>query len=646
MQENQKFGAKLRELRKEAGLTLRELAEKVNVNFTYLSKIENGALPPPSEKVIRQLAETLNADKDELLALAGIVPSDIAEILKDPKAIERLRAERAKKEKKVAAVSKAAMSMPKVSIPLKGLYRLVLPIFLVIAVAASLWYASPTKALEVNIDRPASGTLGSTYTFSVNVSIEDNELLPLQRVDIIISKTSDPTSYKATLYDLPKADSSASTHNPSEGTGSGTATVAADADANWDYWHGTGNVTWEGTGYSFSPSPSFGYGYTSGAVGTTTITYTINWTPPSGWPAASDYKIEAKLTTSTQSPSGGTTFTKTSDVFTLSSAATPTGGGGAASSSKTTYVYAKVDSQGEFTADVTAESADGNVELFIEEGVIGKTKTGRPLTRIDIDKMTSPPALPENTNRVALTYDLGPDGAQFPDGITLTLTYDSSDIEGGTLVIAYHDGTDWVDLEGPFTIDEDNHTISTTIYHFTLFAALEHVSPAAFTASDLTISPAEVEPGEEVIISATISNTGDLSGTYDVTLDIDGAVVATEAVTIAGLDSQVVTFTTTLNVAGTYTVSVGEASGTLTVKAPEAPPAIPEEPVVPEEPVTPEAPTVTPEEPVVPEEPVTPEEPVIPPPVTTTNWWLIGGIIAAVIIIVIVVWLVVFRRRD
>jgi len=373
MQENQKFGIKLRELRTEAGLTLRELADKVNVNFTYLSKIENGALPPPSEKVIRQLAETLNADKDELLALAGIVPSDIAEILKDLKTIERLRAERAKKEKKAAAVSKAMMSMPKVSIPLKGLYRLALPIFLVIAVAASLWYASPTKALEVNIDRPTSGTLGSTYTFSVNVSIEDNELLPLQRVDIIIYKTSDPTSYKATLYDLPKADSSASTHNPSEGTGSGTATVAADADANWDYWHGGGYAYWQGQGYSFSPTPSYGYGYTSGSIGTTTITYTINWTPPSGWPAASDYKIEAKLTTSTQSPSGGTTFTKTSDVFTLSAAATGGTTGGSAEPEEEEVTSDDIEGMEAEDAADTLEALDADEAADLLEGVETET---------------------------------------------------------------------------------------------------------------------------------------------------------------------------------------------------------------------------------------------------------------------------------
>ena len=110
MDESQKFGTKLRELRKKAGLTLKELADKVDVDFTYLSKIENEALPPPSKKVIQKLAEVLNTNEDELLISAGKVPTDIAEILKDRKTLEQLRA---KREKKDAAITvKRLVSAP------------------------------------------------------------------------------------------------------------------------------------------------------------------------------------------------------------------------------------------------------------------------------------------------------------------------------------------------------------------------------------------------------------------------------------------------------------------------------------------------------------------------------------------------------
>jgi len=95
--EAEKFGKRLRELRKQAGMTQRELAAEVGVNFSYLSKIENGVLPPPSEKVISKLAETLNADRDELLSLAGRIPSEIRKLLTRPEALKFLRSQRGQK---------------------------------------------------------------------------------------------------------------------------------------------------------------------------------------------------------------------------------------------------------------------------------------------------------------------------------------------------------------------------------------------------------------------------------------------------------------------------------------------------------------------------------------------------------------------
>ncbi len=83
MSETQEFGARIRELRVKAHLTQQELADKVGIDLSYVSRIENGVLPPPSEQVILKLAKALKVDKDELVALAGKVPSDIARILRN-----------------------------------------------------------------------------------------------------------------------------------------------------------------------------------------------------------------------------------------------------------------------------------------------------------------------------------------------------------------------------------------------------------------------------------------------------------------------------------------------------------------------------------------------------------------------------------
>jgi transcriptional regulator with XRE-family HTH domain len=74
------FGEKIRELRKAKNLSQRELATKVKVNFTYISKIENEKLDfgdYPSEELILKLGKTLEADADELLILAKKVPESV-----------------------------------------------------------------------------------------------------------------------------------------------------------------------------------------------------------------------------------------------------------------------------------------------------------------------------------------------------------------------------------------------------------------------------------------------------------------------------------------------------------------------------------------------------------------------------------------
>src|SRR5262245_52762271 len=76
------FGERIRELRKGKDLTLRDVARQVEVNFTYLSKIENHKLDfgdYPSEELIHRLGAALNGDVDELLLLAKKIPAGIRE---------------------------------------------------------------------------------------------------------------------------------------------------------------------------------------------------------------------------------------------------------------------------------------------------------------------------------------------------------------------------------------------------------------------------------------------------------------------------------------------------------------------------------------------------------------------------------------
>lgn len=86
------FGQRIKRARREQKLTQRELAKRVNVNFTYLSKIENGDMPPPSEEKIYKLAENLNIHPDELFILAHRLSDELVDLAARPHMPTILRA--------------------------------------------------------------------------------------------------------------------------------------------------------------------------------------------------------------------------------------------------------------------------------------------------------------------------------------------------------------------------------------------------------------------------------------------------------------------------------------------------------------------------------------------------------------------------
>lgn len=62
--------------------SVRKLAARVDIEPSYLSKIERDEQPPPGEGTILRLAAELDEDPDVLLALAGKVSSDLLAIIR------------------------------------------------------------------------------------------------------------------------------------------------------------------------------------------------------------------------------------------------------------------------------------------------------------------------------------------------------------------------------------------------------------------------------------------------------------------------------------------------------------------------------------------------------------------------------------
>ncbi len=244
-------------------------------------------------------------------------------------------------------------------------------------------------------------------------------------------------------------------------------------------------------------------------------------------------------------------------------------------------VSSTVNSQGGFRQSITAESGDNKVGLTIIKDTVGKTKEGAVLSRISITELADPPAPPKDASIIGLTYDLSPDGATFEPPITLTFTYDPDEIPEGVneedLVIVRWNEADgeWIELDG-ITVDSEANTIRVLISHFSVYTIVAYtppqLEPAALTVGSLNISPAEVAIGESVTISVLVTNTGDLSGDYEVVLKVNSTAVDTKTFTsLAGDSSQTVIFTVTRNIAGNYDVEVNGLTGSFIVSSVEVP---------------------------------------------------------------------------
>ncbi len=315
------------------------------------------------------------------------------------------------------------------------------------------------------------------------------------------------------------------------------------------------------------------------------------------------------------------------------------GGAGAAGSPTPGYsgVGGSISPTGVLSEDVTIESSDQLLQLTVVESTTALTKWGTPITGIIIAEMEDPPAPPADAAAIGLTYYLGPDGATFDQPVAITFSYVELQIPAGvaeeSLYIAMWDeeADEWVKLDSVVNIE--NNTITVEVNHFTIFTIIVSTRPAAFKISDFTITPSEVDIGEEVTISVGITNTGDFKGSYQVALKIDNVAIATRTITLTGQASRKITFTTIQDAAGSYTVNVNDLSGTFIVKAPPAPAP---------------APAPAPPPPPAPAPPITPAPPApaVPPVTPVVNWWIIGAVIAVVIIIGLITWQVVARRRT
>ncbi len=360
-----------------------------------------------------------------------------------------------------------------------------------------------------------------------------------------------------------------------------------------------------------SPPPGGGIVYP-----TATPTYTPT---PSPTPSATPTETPSATAVPTASPTPvvtpGATATATvtatpaaspspSPMQTITPSPTPAPTAFPAPAPVTLELSDKTTDQGVVKDDITYDVSGKQVVLDIAGGTTVLTKDGSPLQAITAQEV-SLDTVPQVDDTVVIgaPYQFGPEGATFDPPITLTIEYDPgllpAGITGKNLVIAYFDvpSGKWVLL--PAEVNEEAHTVSAKVPHFTMFALSADASlllpsatptyaatatavptatltPAApgslalFSVTGLKVSPAEVKPGKAVEITMTVINDEGSAGDGVVALTINGTMLETRPLTLAAGGRQTVKFITMQSQEGSYAVNIGGQTGHFDVVASSA----------------------------------------------------------------------------
>jgi len=287
----------------------------------------------------------------------------------------------------------------------------------------------------------------------------------------------------------------------------------------------------------------------------------------------------------------------------------PSGGGGDSGGGGSSYQWleidilgevtmAKLSSSGRFLHTYVASDPTGRHSLEFTKGTRVTCDGGKVPRRIEMTPSQETFSVPAGTTMVAEAYELTGCGARSrPCSVslnkpaTLTLSYDPVRLPENvsSVFIAFHDEEgNWIELACPPNSAAEHAQVSALVSHTSTYGILadlrllrqvlpppDHLPlvPAAFEVADLIITPTETEVPGPVTISVGITNTGELRGSYELVLTIDGETEAIREISLGGGESTRVSFTVAENEPGTYVVVIATVTGEFTVTVPQPSPA-------------------------------------------------------------------------
>jgi hypothetical protein len=226
---------------------------------------------------------------------------------------------------------------------------------------------------------------------------------------------------------------------------------------------------------------------------------------------------------------------------------------------------------------VDASDRDMKLILRIPNGTLVKNRVGQRLTSIIISPLGENQPANAGSEIIGQSYDVQPSGATFEASALLIFRFFSSDIPAdipvSALYIALWDpaAMTWKDIGG--TLNEAAGTITTQIQHLSTYALMAHTRPADFKMSNLTLTSTEVAPGGTTTANVVVTNQGDLSGNYTLSLKLDDNSIQSKTVALNGGDSETVGFVIAPDAVGEHRISIGAMLVNFVVKKPLSPAA-------------------------------------------------------------------------
>jgi hypothetical protein len=117
-----------------------------------------------------------------------------------------------------------------------------------------------------------------------------------------------------------------------------------------------------------------------------------------------------------------------------------------------------------------------------------------------------------------------------------------------------------------FTVNKDGGEYYAEVDGLSGIFIIIPLDPASFTVSNLVIAPERAKQGENIIISAMVTNNGELPGTYSAELKLKGALESTEDLNLGPGESRKLSFRIAKTTPGFYNVELEGLTGRFVVE--------------------------------------------------------------------------------